>query len=259
MILPWWCSVIASLLAYFGLRMVMPALLPDSPAFVGLSTALPHLASLAAVILLIPAPFAAFNSYRKRKLLDAQSGLDSIRLLSWKKFEELVAEAYRRQGFKVRENHRGGADDGIDIKLEKDGQIHIVQCKQWKSQKIGVSVIREMYGVMVSEGAASVSVITSGRFTREAVGFAAGKPIDLVDGTRLALIIRDVKSNLRKPTASGIPIEAPGVVQPISMKSEVCPRCGNELVKRTARRGDNAGKQFLGCSSFPKCRYIQAG
>lgn len=246
-------------MAYLGLRFAFPALVPDNPFFVPLSTALPRLAPFVAIILLIPAPFSAFNSYRKRKLLDEQSGLESIRSLTWKQLEELVAEAYRRKGYKVSENHRGGADGGIDIKLEKDGHVHLVQCKQWKSQKIGVSVIREMYGVMVSEGAASVSVITSGRFTREAVGFAAGKPIDLVDGTRLALIIRDVKSNLRKPTASGIPIEAPGVVQPISMKSEVCPRCGNELVKRTARRGDNAGKQFLGCSSFPKCRYIQAG
>ncbi len=28
------------------------------------------------------------------------------------------------------------------------------------------------------------------------------------------------------------------------------------MVLRTARRGDNAGKQFWGCSEFPKCRQI---
>jgi len=36
-----------------------------------------------------------------------------------------------------------------------------------------------------------------------------------------------------------------------------CPRCGSPLVLRTAKKGDNAGNQFYGCSAFPKCRYIQ--
>ncbi len=37
----------------------------------------------------------------------------------------------------------------------------------------------------------------------------------------------------------------------------ICPRCGCQLVLRTARKGANAGNQFYGCSNFPKCRYIQ--
>ena len=36
----------------------------------------------------------------------------------------------------------------------------------------------------------------------------------------------------------------------------ICPVCGGELVLRTARRGANTGKQFYGCSSFTRCRYI---
>ena len=43
---------------------------------------------------------------------------------------------------------------------------------------------------------------------------------------------------------------------PVTMGKIICPVCGGELVLRTARRGANAGKQFYGCSSFPKCRYI---
>lgn len=38
---------------------------------------------------------------------------------------------------------------------------------------------------------------------------------------------------------------------------QVCPRCGKELVLRTAKKGENAGKQFYGCSGFPKCRYVK--
>lgn len=38
---------------------------------------------------------------------------------------------------------------------------------------------------------------------------------------------------------------------------KVCPRCQQKLVLRTAKKGENAGKEFWGCSSFPKCRYVE--
>ena len=40
-------------------------------------------------------------------------------------------------------------------------------------------------------------------------------------------------------------------------QKKMCPRCGAELVIRTAKKGVNAGGQFWGCSSFPNCRYIE--
>ncbi len=39
-------------------------------------------------------------------------------------------------------------------------------------------------------------------------------------------------------------------------EENICPRCGNKLVLRTAKRGANLGNQFWGCSSYPKCKYI---
>ena len=35
-----------------------------------------------------------------------------------------------------------------------------------------------------------------------------------------------------------------------------CPKCGRPMVRRTARRGANAGSEFWGCSEFPRCRGI---
>lgn len=53
----------------------------------------------------------------------------------------------------------------------------------------------------------------------------------------------------------------PPIVQITPTPSEVtvpcCPKCGSQLVLRTAKKGNNAGNQFYGCSNFPKCRYIQ--
>lgn len=36
-----------------------------------------------------------------------------------------------------------------------------------------------------------------------------------------------------------------------------CPKCGRPMALRTARSGDNQGKQFWGCTGFPKCRTIR--
>lgn len=38
----------------------------------------------------------------------------------------------------------------------------------------------------------------------------------------------------------------------------ICPRCGGQLLLRTAKKGKNVGKQFYGCSNFPKCRYLKS-
>lgn len=36
-----------------------------------------------------------------------------------------------------------------------------------------------------------------------------------------------------------------------------CVKCGEKMVLRTAKRGTNSGKQFWGCTAFPKCKAIQ--
>ena len=244
-LLPWWVSVIVSVTTYIALAFVIPSITIDNPVLQGVAKALAHFAPYIAFFLLIPAPISAINTLRKKKLLDQQTSIHSVRALGWREFEELVAEAYRRKGFTVIENHKAGADGGVDIRLKRDGQTHLVQCKQWKTQKVGVSVIREMYGVMTAEGASSVIVITSGMFTQEAQNFADGKPVDLVDGSQLESLIGQVQSS-SKP----IPVIT-------SSNHAHCPRCSSKLILRTAKKGVNAGNQFYGCSSFPKCRHTE--
>ena len=33
-----------------------------------------------------------------------------------------------------------------------------------------------------------------------------------------------------------------------------CPNCGKPMTIRMARKGPNAGKPFLGCTGYPKCK-----
>lgn len=37
-----------------------------------------------------------------------------------------------------------------------------------------------------------------------------------------------------------------------------CPECRRPMTKRTARRGENRGAKFWGCTAYPKCRGTRA-
>ena len=39
-------------------------------------------------------------------------------------------------------------------------------------------------------------------------------------------------------------------------KENMCPKCGSPMVLREAKNGQNTGKQFLGCSRYPKCKGV---
>jgi hypothetical protein len=60
---------------------------------------------------------------------------------------------------------------------------------------------------------------------------------------RTPLIHQNLTSASREQTAP------PAVNTP-----PVCPKCGQPMLLRTTRTGDQAGRQFYGCSNYPKCR-----
>ena len=96
--------------------------------------------------------------------------------------------------YRVIENTAAGPDEGIDLVLKKNGGLVLVQCKQWKSAKVGVNIVRELFGVMTDKKATSGVLITSGIFTQEAMNFAGDKPIDLVDGTQLLQMVGKLRT-----------------------------------------------------------------
>lgn len=205
----------------------------------------------------------AIKTLGRKMLFASAKDIDAVRAMSWREFETLVAESYRRQGYMVAETGGGGADGGVDVILRGRGQKILVQCKQWKTFKVGVKVVREMYGIMTAEGADRVVIVTSGSYTQEAVAFARGKPIELMDGRALVQLIREVKGKPdANPAGSSVPPthatyqKVLNVQVAASAKPPSCPRCGSTMVLRTARTGPNAGGQFWGCPSYPNCRGI---
>lgn len=191
---------------------------------------------------------AALASYigaqRRRRLLETQTGLDSIRALSWRQFELLVAEAFRRQGYAVQETGLGGADGGVDLLLRKEGELTLVQCKRWKSQRVDVKVVREMFGLLAHRQASAVKIVAVGAYTPDAQRFAEGKPIELVTGAALLELVHSVQ------TAAAEPAPQPQVAAPTEA-SPACPKCGKAMMQRTNRRTND---HFWGCTAYSSCR-----
>lgn len=267
--MPWWVGVGLAIAAYVFLHIIATSAATASvpgqtdqlgriavqAMFKGLATFGQYLLP---IIFLGAAAVSAFRRRKRRQLLSDVAQSTSASVLdgmSWQEFELLVGEAFRQKGFAVAESG-GGADGGVDLVLEKNGEKFLVQCKQWRAFKVGVEIVRELYGVMAARGAAGGYVVTSGQFTQEAKEFASGRNISLMDSVALRDLIGGVKA---RPVSGGAQAVRGNSSQTAQGSEAVlaCPICGSSMVRRTAKRGANAGKTFWGCSKYPGCKGIR--
>ena len=265
-LMPWYVGILLAGIGYvilhsWALSPIAATLKPGdiSHAMVGavtrgLATAGQYIVPL---ICLAGAAVSAWRRHERRTLVNnvtSSSAPDMLDNMSWREFEILVGEGFRLQGYNVVENFEGGPDGGIDLTLRKDGEKYLVQCKQWRAFKVGVTVVRELYGVMAAQGAAGGYVVTSGRFTAEAEAFASGRNVRLLDGPKLHRLLQRAKGVATMRTAAAEPPTATAVEPTSQPHAESCPKCSQPMVRRTAKKGVNAGQQFWGCSDYPRCR-----
>jgi restriction system protein len=266
--MPWWCGVALALVSYFLLSYYVTQIVevvppgPGQAAHVVTDTLLKFCGTLGQYLLpplfLSGALVSAFRQRRRAKLL-ANAAVSpvtaSLVAISWQEFEILVGEAFRLRGYRVVENGGGGPDGGIDLVLHKSGETFLVQCKQWKAFKVGVQVVRELFGVMAAKGATGGFVVTSGKFTDEAKGFAKGRNIDLIDGPALHAMIRESRHALEEGNGVASTLEQPHANNDTPLPT--CPVCSRTMILRKAKRGTNVGQEFWGCAEWPMCKGIR--
>jgi len=260
--LPWWMGVGLALGSYLLLHAVAGKQLA-APAQAGQLTSFASVAMVQALArigqYLLPSFFllgAAVSAYRRGKSAqlhsEAAHRADVVATMSWREFEVLVGEYFRRQGYVVIDNGGGGPDGGVDVWLQKGSDRYLVQCKQWRARRVGVQTVRELYGVISAKRVAGGFVVTSGDFTEDACRFADGREVQLINGRELQTTIRAQARNMSRAIRPAVADS----VTAVTSATPTCPLCSAPMVMRLARNGPLAGKNFWGCSSFAQanCR-----
>ncbi len=160
--------------------------------------------------------------------------VQDLQQLTPTQFEEYIAVLFQSLGYETKVTG-GSGDGGVDVEAVKDGHVHYIQCKKYISSKVPVSAVRDFYGAIADRvDGGKGYFITTNVFTLDSEKFAEDKPIELIDKFKLMEYVQ--MANTPVPEA----------------KASACPKCGNELVKRSGKYGP-----FMGCSTYPECDYTE--
>ena len=131
--------------------------------------------------------------------------------IDWEDFEHLVAQLleweFVKNGVEVRVT-RASRDRGVDaILFDPDslrGGKFVIQAKRY-TKTVDVSAVRDLYGTVMNEGANRGILITTASYGPDAYEFVRDKPISLVDGQNLLLLLekhgRKYRINLEEARA----------------------------------------------------------
>ncbi|TVQ33683.1 MAG: hypothetical protein EA376_01505 [Phycisphaeraceae bacterium] len=159
-------------------------------------------------------------------------------------FEQFVLEIYRQLGWSVTQTPVTG-DNGIDGLLEKDSDRHVLQCKRFKSTRVGAPILRDLLGATIAAKASRGILVTTSSFTAQAREWARDQPLTLVDGLSLINMMQEAL-----PPNWIVPRE--WVLRELAEEAlpTACPICSNIVRRRHGRYGP-----FLGCTLYPRCTW----
>jgi restriction system protein len=198
-------------------------------------------------------------------------------------FEDVIAALYKQLGYSVKQTPYSN-DKGKDIILKRDGKKYLVECKRYDfANTIGREHLQKFFAAIVEEKAEKGFFVTTSDYKSTAIQYAKdiGK-IELVNGSKLVLMMREVypsqfESNLvsimcrecgdvvsfafgsggsDKACSRGHLVRNDFDEEVLSPKylthAKYCVKCGKPM-----RLVNWKGKQFWGCSGYPRCRSYQ--
>jgi len=168
--------------------------------------------------------FTGFHTWTGRsKASTAQWTPELLKQLEWRRFEELCAAYYEARGV-----------------IPKDVVLH---AKAWDAYRVGVKSVRELRAAMSAAKVGDGVLLTSGRFTQEAVNLARQEGIETIDGAalldRIAALPPEQGAALLKFATQG------------DFLTPTCPSCS---IKMISRKSTNEGRKFWGCRNYPACK-----
>ncbi len=152
---------------------------------------LPPLAAICAA-----APFIGVGLYagllqlRGAGPVDTETLLGKLRGMSWENFSAVITEAFRRDGYEVKELSNGTSD----LELRKNDQLTLVSCKRWKAARTGIEPLRDLLAARRSGDAQTCIYVSAGTFSAQARSFAETHAIHLLEQAELAQLTARVSS-----------------------------------------------------------------
>ena len=126
--------------------------------------------------------------------------------LSGKEFENLIGQLLHKLRCSI-DYQSTGPDGGIDILATSEADLvsgcYIIQCKRY-SKKVGVAAVRDLVGVVSDQRANKGILITNAEFTKPALDFAKGNPIELIDGSTLSTLLEKHLGQILKSGEEGV-------------------------------------------------------
>ena len=166
---------------------------------------------------------------------------DDYDVMTGEEFEEFCADILRGNGYSGVEVTKVSGDHGVDIIAKKDGLKYAIQCKRY-SKPVGNKAIQEVYSGKDIYKADVAVVMSNMEFTAQAIEDAKRLNVELWNRDKIYSLQKN--GNIK--------------IAETSDKDElICPKCGDKLVLRTAKKGVNAGSQFYGCSNYPNCKFTR--
>ena len=196
--IPWWISVTLSASFYLILKFVVPYFESQGHLVSEVHVSLgPVFAPVVALALLSPVTFSLLRSNRKNKLYELKEEILSIQELPWPQFKKLVTEAYRQADYLILDGSAFTIDPKVDLVMRKGANLYLLQCRYWQNKKLGLREVKNLFSLMHDKQASGIFLLTTGVFTNEVRHYAAGKPINLIDGIELVELLGNVRHNLK--------------------------------------------------------------
>ncbi|SAL76757.1 Restriction endonuclease [Caballeronia peredens] len=182
---PFYLYIIIAAVIYSLPNLAARAVSDDNPLAQEVIYQAPAVTDFLALVFCVIAFVTYCTRQNGKKIFANHLSTQNLYNMHWAVFEKLVREVFVRLGYRVVARGGARADGGVDLEAYRDRKKTIIQCKHWKRNVVGVSVVREMHSVMMVEKAEAVFIITCFQFSKDAKNWARGNNIHLIHGRLL--------------------------------------------------------------------------
>jgi len=181
--------------------------------------------------------------------------------LTEQEFEKLLHKIFSQRGYSINQNE-DPEHANVDLVLTQNNETSYVHYHAWKEKQIDVAIVSEFYSIVKEKGLKQGIIISSGCFSEETLDFSLGKKLLLINGIDLSHMVAVLMQSLAEGNAEENTEVTKNESESVPEMPEIeplCPICSQKMIKRTAKKGRNAGNIFWGCSQFPNCRGVVSG